>query len=97
VVNRRGYGIHLTFEQYSSLAAATSRVVSHRRGIERQGSVYQEALAAATRVPEGTASNGRGGRLGNRKVLVLALLSLIQGLVVVVNEVFDVVGALHFT
>lgn len=99
VVNRRGIGIHVTFEQFSSVASPSfgNRGVASPQAIERRGTVYQEALAAATNAPSGASRHQPRSKIKNRKVLALAILSLIQGLVVVVNEVFDVVGALHFT
>jgi hypothetical protein len=87
VVNRRGLGIRFSIEQYSSGPVTNPDF----RSIERKGSVYQEALAAATRPVKPKS------KIGNRKALALASLVLVQALIVVVNEVFDVVGALHFT
>jgi len=89
VVNRRGLGIHLTFERFASGFTPET--------VERRGTVYQEALAAATKPPLGGAPTKAKSKSKNSKVLIFAILSLIQGLVVVVNEVFDVIGALHFT
>jgi len=86
VVNRRGLGVHLTFEAFG-----TSKVPS-----TPTGSVYQEALAAASKVPSGTSKEKHVTRGRNRKVLFLAVISLLQGLVVVVNELFDIVGYFHF-
>jgi hypothetical protein len=87
VVNRRGLGVHFTLEHFSNFS-----------GIERTGSVYQEALAAATTPSKGVPRRrSRKANIKSRKALVVAILCLLQGLVVVVNEVFDVLGALNFT
>lgn len=76
--------------------SVTGRTLEPSRSA-RTGSVYQEALAAATRAPSGAPGHKPRGKLKNYKVLALAGLGLVQGLIVVVNEVFDFVDYLHFT
>jgi len=78
-VNRRGLGVHLTMEKYSN------------ENTLRTGSVYQEALAAASRLPKEEGLTKPRGKIKSRKVLILALFSLGQALVVLVNQVFDIV------
>jgi hypothetical protein len=84
VVSRRGLGLHITFESSS--------------GERSDGNVLPLPSLGSTRVEEPEISCGSGpdepqAKNNNRKIVLLAL-GLAQGLVVVANEVFDLVGYL---
>lgn len=81
-MNRRGLGVHLTFERYGSSDSGSSKEVPVPDFQSSKARSHPEARA-------GVLSRGGKGLRGNWKIVLVSLLTLLQGLIIVINQFVD--------